>query len=86
MKLFIHYEDNADEAVHKTSKVTLPKKWLDGPCTAVLELFVNSYNPKFAKQLVFAEVHLENDKVRCCASNELFRGALRRAVLCNKTT
>ena len=26
MKVFIHYEEPADEALHKTSKITLPKK------------------------------------------------------------
>jgi len=65
MKLFIHYEDNSAEDLHKTSKVTLPKKWVNGPVTAILELFINSYNPKFdSNKLDFADMHLENDKVR----------------------
>ena len=45
-RLFVHYEDHASAEMHKTSKITLPKKWLSGPCTALLELFVKTYNGK----------------------------------------
>lgn len=63
MKVFIHYEGHANEEMHKTSKVTLPKKWLSGPLSAVLDLFLSAYNPKYpANQLEASKVHLENDK------------------------
>lgn len=62
MKVFIHYEDTESDDLHKTSKVTLPKKWLDGPVTSILKLFVDTYNKQFeGNQLSLAEVHLEND-------------------------
>ena len=69
MKLFIHYEDHASKELHKTSKITLPKKWLSGHCTALLELFVKTYNGKFAEnQLDIALLHLENEKGEALAN------------------
>jgi hypothetical protein len=60
MKVFIHYEDNKNEELHKTSKITLPVKWIDGPMQAVLDLFVKTYNGKFPSNPL-SEVHLEDD-------------------------
>mmetsp|Transcript_41301 Transcript_41301/g.53300 ORF Transcript_41301/g.53300 Transcript_41301/m.53300 type:complete len:299 (+) Transcript_41301:57-953(+) len=61
MKVFIHYEDNDNEELHKTSKITLPVKWVDGPISAVLELFVKTYNGKFSTNQL-TEVHIEDDQ------------------------
>jgi hypothetical protein len=61
MKVFIHYEDNENEELHKTSKITLPVKWVDGPISAVLELFIKTYNGKFSSNQL-SDVHLVNDK------------------------
>jgi hypothetical protein len=78
MKVFIHYEDHANEELHKTSKVTLPKKWLIGPVSAIVDLFISAYNPKNpANELTAASVHLENDKGQalageCVVSEYLF--------------
>jgi hypothetical protein len=63
MKLFIHYEDSLDTGCHKTSKISLPEKWLVGPLTPVLELFVSSYNQKYPRSpLVLDQLHLETGK------------------------
>ena len=44
MKVFLKYEDNEDEATHKTLKITLPKSWKTGPTSRLLDQFVESYN------------------------------------------
>lgn len=44
MKVFLKYEDNEDEATHKTLKITLPKSWKSGPTSRLLDQFVESYN------------------------------------------
>jgi hypothetical protein len=44
MKVFIIYEDNENDALHKTLKITLPKSWNSGPTSKILETFVDSYN------------------------------------------
>jgi hypothetical protein len=69
MKVFIHYEDHVNEDAHKTSKVTLPKKWLSGPVSAIVDLFISAYNPKNpTNELDSTLVHLENDKGQALAS------------------
>jgi len=78
MKVFLHYEDNEDKDLHKTSKITLPKTWLTGECRAVLKLFVDSYNKKFeANPLDFDAVHLAFDHggtvANECVVNEFIR-------------
>lgn len=44
MKVFLHYEDNTDSKLHKSLKITLPKKWLQGPTSKLLEFAIESYN------------------------------------------
>ena len=44
MKVFLRYEDNDDESTHKTLKITLPKSWISGPTSRLLDQFVESYN------------------------------------------
>jgi hypothetical protein len=44
MKVFLRYEDNDDDSLHKTLKITLPKSWKSGPTSRLLEQFVESYN------------------------------------------
>lgn len=61
MKLFIHYEEHMDESLHKTSKINLNKKWVAGPCSQVVKLFVTDYNKKFTDNVLdLANVHLTN--------------------------
>mmetsp|Transcript_17062 Transcript_17062/g.25831 ORF Transcript_17062/g.25831 Transcript_17062/m.25831 type:complete len:298 (+) Transcript_17062:78-971(+) len=44
MKVFLYYEDNENEELHKTLKMTLPKSWKSGPTSKLLAQFVESYN------------------------------------------
>jgi hypothetical protein len=44
MKVFLHYEDNDNNAFYKTLKITLPKSWKTGPTSKLLGQFVESYN------------------------------------------
>jgi hypothetical protein len=44
MKVFIHYEDNTNSNLHKSLKITLPRKWLQGPTFKLLEFAIESYN------------------------------------------
>ena len=44
MKVFLHYEDNGDETLYKSLKITLPKSWKNGPNLNLLEQFIESYN------------------------------------------
>ena len=44
MKIFLHYEDNENDALFKTLKITLPKSWRTGPTSKLLAQFIESYN------------------------------------------
>jgi hypothetical protein len=44
MKVFLHYEDNGNEELFKSLKITLPKSWKNGPNSNLLEQFIESYN------------------------------------------
>lgn len=44
MKVFIHYEDNTDNELWKTLKITLPKSWKTGPTSKLLAQFIETYN------------------------------------------
>lgn len=44
MKVFLRYEDNGEESMHKTLKITLPKSWKTGPTSRLLDQFIESYN------------------------------------------
>jgi hypothetical protein len=61
MKVFLHYEDNKSKFLHKTLKITLPKKWKEGPTSKLLEFAVESYNASDlgkSNTLVSSELHL----------------------------
>mmetsp|Transcript_29547 Transcript_29547/g.48757 ORF Transcript_29547/g.48757 Transcript_29547/m.48757 type:complete len:299 (-) Transcript_29547:25-921(-) len=61
MKVFLYYEDNEHEELHKTLKITLPKSWKTGPVSKLLVQFVESYNTGKADDLfllVEADMHL----------------------------
>ena len=44
MKVLLHYEDNDNTELHKSLRITLPKKWKTGPTSLLLTQFVESYN------------------------------------------
>lgn len=58
MKVFLRYEDNEDESVHKTLKITLPKSWKAGPNSRLLDQFVESYNAVKETPLDATALHL----------------------------
>lgn len=61
MKVFLHYEDNKNKFLHKTLKITLPKKWKQGPTSKLLEFAVESYNASDlgkSNTLVTSDLHL----------------------------
>lgn len=51
MKVFLYYEDNEKEELHKTLKMTLPRSWKSGPTSKLLTQFVESYNASSLGQL-----------------------------------
>lgn len=60
MKLYLHYEPS--EGDKTTTKLTVPKSWYTKPVSAVIGLFVESYNKKHADNpLEEAEVHLMHE-------------------------
>jgi hypothetical protein len=61
MKIFLYYEDNEKEELHKTLKITLPKSWKSGPSSKLLSQFIESYNASLGDQntLVEGDMHLE---------------------------
>lgn len=58
-KVYIHFEEAG--APHKTSKLSLPKKWMtEKQVSSVIELFVDSYNKENPDNAIEKEfVHLE---------------------------
>jgi CHORD len=44
MKVLMSYDDNENEALFKTLKITLPKSWKTGPTSKLLAQFIDSYN------------------------------------------
>jgi CHORD len=60
MKVFLNYEDNENNDLHKSLKITLPKSWKTGPASNLLEQFVESYNAKFqdTNPLKVEDMHL----------------------------
>ena len=69
--MFIHYEEPSDESYHKTSKISLPKKWVGGPCSAVVKLFVDSYNKSAMEAIVLGNVHLATASGHALASESV---------------
>mmetsp|Transcript_7326 Transcript_7326/g.9655 ORF Transcript_7326/g.9655 Transcript_7326/m.9655 type:complete len:312 (-) Transcript_7326:185-1120(-) len=63
MKVYVHYEEGENADLHKTLKLTLPKKWVQQSTEQVLDLFLGSYNKKNPEnQLEMGNVHLENSR------------------------
>eukprot|EP00527_Entomoneis_sp_CCMP2396_P007806 CAMPEP_0198143618 /NCGR_PEP_ID=MMETSP1443-20131203/8570_1 /TAXON_ID=186043 /ORGANISM="Entomoneis sp., Strain CCMP2396" /LENGTH=302 /DNA_ID=CAMNT_0043806881 /DNA_START=39 /DNA_END=944 /DNA_ORIENTATION=+ len=59
MKVLIHYEDNEDNSLYKSLKITLPKSWKTGPSQKLLDQFIETYNAAFdGNQLTASEMHL----------------------------
>jgi len=50
MKVILHYQDNENSDLHKSLKITLPKKWKSGPTNRILSQFVESYNDSSSKK------------------------------------
>lgn len=44
MKVLLHYENNDNEELHKSLKITLPKSWKTGPTSKLIGQFVETYN------------------------------------------
>ena len=44
MKVTLNFQDTADDALHTSLKITLPKKWPAGPTEKLLAFFVASYS------------------------------------------
>lgn len=44
MKITIKYEESADQSLHMTLRLSLPQKTVNGPCKAIVKLFVDHYN------------------------------------------
>jgi len=59
MKLTIKWEEGEDDSNHHVIKLTLPRKWKEGPVSKIKDQFVESYNEKFgASKLNPGDVHL----------------------------
>ncbi|KAL9179335.1 hypothetical protein ACHAXT_008625 [Thalassiosira profunda] len=69
MKVFLRYEDNEDESLHKVLKITLPKSWKSGPTARLLEQFVESYNAGKEGQSNTLEVAALHLSIRRSASD-----------------
>lgn len=60
MKVTLKYEETEDEALHMTLRLTLTKKYVNGPTKDVVRLFVDHYNKKHAgKQIDSETLHLK---------------------------
>ena len=72
MKVTLNFQDCADDALHTSLKITLPKKWPAGPSEKLLSFFVASYNKKFPdNELDATAVHLEGDDNVAIASDAI---------------
>jgi len=60
MKVTLKFEESEDEALHMTLRLTLPKKYVNGPTKEVVRLFVDHYNKKHTEhQLNTETLHLK---------------------------
>lgn len=61
MKILLRYEEHDDDDLHLTLRLTLPKKYVDGPTKNVCDLFVKQYNNKHgaANTLEAEKFHLK---------------------------
>lgn len=62
-KVYIHYE-GFPPAPEKTSKLSIPKKWLDTKCVSdVIELFTDAYNKTNADHAIDKDtVHFQTER------------------------
>lgn len=61
IKIYVHYENSSKPDCNKTTKMTVPKKWVEEKFISdVVSLFVGGYNTKFPENALNAsEMHLE---------------------------
>lgn len=73
MKILLRYEEPDDEDIHLTLRLTLPKKYVDGPTKNVCDLFVKQYNNKHG-----TENPLEPDKfhLKLAGGDHLYRDSV----------
>ena len=70
MKVKIHYQVPADDSLHTSLKLTLPKKWVSGPTDKIKAFFLGEYNKKHeGNQLDGTAMHLQNGSGASLASD-----------------
>lgn len=71
VKVYLHYEGSVSGAPEKTSKISIPKSWVETKTVAdVIELFAKGYNDKNPEhRIVTAEMHLEDSERQSIFSN-----------------
>jgi len=78
MKVFMHYDTPSDAHLHKTLKMTLPKKWVPGPSSKLLIQFVESYNTAFPLNTITVEGHhLELDNGISLSLNDIVEHTIK---------
>eukprot|EP00747_Dinoflagellata_sp_TGD_P167514 gnl/TRDRNA2_/TRDRNA2_192050_c0_seq1.p1 gnl/TRDRNA2_/TRDRNA2_192050_c0~~gnl/TRDRNA2_/TRDRNA2_192050_c0_seq1.p1 ORF type:complete len:288 (-),score=72.98 gnl/TRDRNA2_/TRDRNA2_192050_c0_seq1:100-963(-) len=55
VKVTLRYEESDDKELHMILRLTLPQKYVTGPCKDVIKLFVDHYNKKRADTPLEAE-------------------------------
>lgn len=75
MKVLLHYEDNTDNNLWKTLKITLPKSWKNGPTSKLLAQFIESYNSNAtlgaSNPLTESNMHLSTRKKQSDGTTQL---------------
>lgn len=60
MKITLKYEESSEADLQMTLRLTLPQKYINGPTSAVVKLFVDHYNKKHQEDQLSAEsLHLK---------------------------
>lgn len=49
MKVYLHYEEEQEDALKMTIKLSLPKSWKNGPFSQLQQVLVDNYNKKHMK-------------------------------------
>uniref|UniRef100_A0A7S3JTH4 CHORD domain-containing protein n=1 Tax=Aureoumbra lagunensis TaxID=44058 RepID=A0A7S3JTH4_9STRA len=74
MKVYIHYVEPAATSLHQTLKITLPRKWEDGPIKNLLETFVKNYNDKHPEnELEIDGIRLETEMLEYLSPSEIVK-------------
>ena len=74
----MHYDTPSDAHLHKTLKMTLPKKWVPGPSSKLLIQFVESYNTAFPLNTITVEGHhLELDNGISLSLNDIVEHTIK---------